>query len=540
MTSADGPDSPSPSESLPEALRGRLDQVLASILGIATEGIIVLDAAMRIVVFSEGAEAIFGYRAAEVLGSNIEILVPEDRRGVHRRHVTRFRSGGESSRAMLARTDIEGLCKDGRIVPVEIGLSRLAAGKDRLFTAIVRDVTDRREAEAALNRAVREATAANDAKSAFLAQMSHEIRTPLNGVLGMAQAMAREELAPRQQERLRVLRESGEALLAILNDILDISRIESGRMTLEDVEFDVGGLAHSVRETFSAVATQKGLAFSVSVTSGAAGTYRGDPLRLRQILSNLVSNALKFTDAGAVSVVLGASRGALVATVQDTGIGIPPDVLQRLFTKFEQGDASMSRRYGGTGLGLAICRDLAALMGGDIAVESTLGDGATFRLRLPLPRVRAPRRMAPPAPPSATVIMNPGERALRLLVAEDNPTNQAVIRAILEVVQIEPEVVADGQAAVEAWEDGHWDLILMDVQMPRMDGVTATSMIRGREAAEGLPRTPIVALTANAMEDQVREYRQAGMDLVVTKPIRAEELFAALSAILDDTRTAAG
>jgi PAS domain S-box-containing protein len=530
MSHAEGPESP---DSLPQALLGRLDQVLASILGIATEGIIVLDSTMRIVVFSEGAEAIFGYRAVEVLGRNIEILVPEDRRGAHQRHVTRFRSGTESSRAMLARSDIEGLRKDGRIVPIEVGLSRLATGKDRLFTAIVRDVTERREAEAALNRAVREATAANDAKSAFLAQMSHEIRTPLNGVLGMAQAIAREELAPRQQERLRVLRESGEALLAILNDILDISRIESGRMTLEDVEFDVGELAHSVRETFSAVATQKGLAFSVSVTPGAAGVYRGDPLRLRQILSNLVSNALKFTDSGAVKVTLSASDGDLVATVEDSGIGIPPDVLQRLFTKFEQGDASMSRRYGGTGLGLAICRDLAALMGGDISVESVMGEGATFCLRLPLPRVLSPRRAAPPAPSAAAAAISPADRPLRLLVAEDNLTNQAVIRAMLEVVHIEPDVVADGQAAIEAWQDGHWDLILMDVQMPRMDGVTATSVIRRREAAEGLSRTPIIALTANAMEDQVREYRQAGMDLVVTKPIRAEELFAALSAILE-------
>ncbi len=532
MSSADGLES-SP-DSLSEALHGRLDQVLASILGIATEGIIVLDDAMRVVIFSEGAETIFGYAAHEVIGQSIELLVPEDRRGAHRRHVTRFRAGTESSRAMFKRTDIEGLRKDGRIVPLEIGLSRLASGRDRLFTAIVRDVTERREAEAALNRAVREATAANDAKSAFLAQMSHEIRTPLNGVLGMAQAMAREELSPRQKERLRVLRDSGEALLAILNDILDISRIESGRMTLEEVEFDVGELAHSVRETFSAVAAQKGVSFSVSVTSAAAGAYRGDPLRLRQILSNLVSNALKFTDRGAVSVTLSAERGVLSATVQDTGIGIPPETLVRLFTKFEQGDASMSRRYGGTGLGLAICRDLAALMGGDISVESVVGEGAVFRLRLPLPRVRAPRRMSPPPPPSIAPApaAGPGERPLRLLVAEDNPTNQAVIRAILEVAEIDPHVVADGQAAIEAWQDAPWDLILMDVQMPRMDGVTATSMIRGREIADGLPRTPIIALTANAMEDQIREYRHAGMDMVVTKPIRAEDLFAALAAVL--------
>ncbi|PZQ64824.1 MAG: hybrid sensor histidine kinase/response regulator [Phenylobacterium zucineum] len=523
---------------MPPALAGRLDLVLASILGIATEGIIVLDDTMRIVVFSEGAEAIFGWTAAEVLGAGIDLLVPEDRRGVHRHHVTRFRAGSESTRAMFARTDIEGLCKDGRIVPLEIGLSRLASGRNRLFTAIVRDITDRRQTEAALTRAVQEATAANTAKSAFLAQMSHEIRTPLNGVLGMAQAMAREELSDRQRGRLRVLRESGEALLALLNDILDLSRIEAGRMTLEHVDFDVGEVAHSVRETFSAIAAQKGLSFEVTVEPGAAGLYRGDPLRLRQVLSNLISNALKFTDQGAVSVHIAPTPDGLVATVHDTGIGIPQEVLERLFSKFEQGDASISRRYGGTGLGLAICSELASLMGGSIAVESQAGEGAVFTLRLQLPRAEAAAPAAP-LPPPPTAPIPPADRPLRVLVAEDNPTNQTVIRAILEVVEIEPVVVEDGQAAVDAWEAGGWDLILMDVQMPRMDGVTATALIRGRERAEGLARTPIIALTANAMDDQVREYRQAGMDLVVTKPIRAEDLFAALSAMLDPAPAAA-
>ncbi len=522
---------------LPPALAGRLDLVLASILGIATEGIIVLDDALRIVVFSEGAEAIFGWQAAEVLGASIDVLVPEDRQGQHRHHVSRFRAGTESTRAMLARGDIEGRRKDGSAVPLEIGLSRLASGRNRLFTAIVRDVTAQRETEAALNLAAQEATAANAAKSAFLAQMSHEIRTPLNGVLGMAQAMAREELSERQRERLRVLRESGEALLALLNDILDLSRIESGRMALEEVEFDVGQVAGSVRETFSAIAAQKGLSFSVEVAPEAAGVYRGDPLRLRQILSNLVSNALKFTDQGAVSVRIAADGDGLVATIRDTGIGIPHDILVRLFSKFEQGDASISRRYGGTGLGLAICSDLAALMGGDVAVESAVGEGAVFTLRLPLTRVHEPQVVAPRTSPVPEALP-PGDHPLRVLVAEDNPTNQAVIRAILDAAQITPQVVDDGQAAVDAWESGAWDLILMDVQMPRMDGVTATAVIRGRERAEGLPRTPIIALTANAMDDQVREYRQAGMDLVVTKPIRAEDLFEALNTILEPAETA--
>jgi CheY-like chemotaxis protein len=397
----------------------------------------------------------------------------------------------------------------------------------RLIGAM-QNITERKQGEQALVKAKEEAEAATRAKSAFLATMSHEIRTPLNGVLGMAQAMARDELSGRQKERLDVIRQSGESLLAILNDVLDLSKIEAGKLELEATEFDIAELARAAHATFAATAQAKGVAFELTVERAAKGVYIGDSVRVRQILYNLVSNALKFTDKGHVKVTVGRERRALTITVCDSGIGIAPEKLTSLFQKFEQADASTTRRYGGTGLGLAICRDLAEMMGGTIRAEAQLGQGATFTVELPLKRSAraAPRRMRRTGKRLEAATME--GRALRVLAAEDNSMNQLVLKTLLSQIGVEPVIVADGRAAVAAWESQPWDLILMDVQMPEMDGPTATAIIRAREAGEGRPRTPIVALTANAMEHQVSEYRAAGMDDFVAKPIEAGRLYEAV------------
>ncbi len=395
----------------------------------------------------------------------------------------------------------------------------------------MQNITYRKAAEQALVQAKEEAESATRAKSAFLATMSHEIRTPLNGVLGMAQAMAMGDLAEQQRERLDVIRQSGEALLAILNDVLDLSKIEAGKLELEQAEFDIDETASSALGAFAATAQAKGLDFKLKVQPAARGVYRGDSVRVRQILYNLVSNALKFTEHGAVNVTVSRRRGGLRLVVSDSGIGVAADKLAGLFQKFEQADASMTRRYGGTGLGLAICRDLAQLMGGTISAKSAPGEGATFTVDLPLERVAdAPERLAPrPAEPTAHA-----ERvALRVLAAEDNGMNQLVLRTLLEQVGVEAVMVGNGREAVEAWAREPWDLILMDVQMPEMDGPTATGVIRARERAEGRARTPIVALTANAMAHQVSEYLQSGMDDFVAKPIEAGRLYAVIEAALE-------
>ncbi|HWA63159.1 MAG TPA: PAS domain-containing protein [Caulobacteraceae bacterium] len=388
------------------------------------------------------------------------------------------------------------------------------------------------QAERELIEAKERAEAGDAAKSAFLATMSHEIRTPLNGVLGMVQAMAQDELTPVQAERLDVIQKSGAALLAILNDLLDLSKIEAGRLVLEEGECDIGEIASGVAAASTTLATEKDIGFHLEVDPDARGVYRGDATRVRQILYNLVSNALKFTLEGEVRVRVSRQRAMLVVTVKDTGIGIAPDRMGALFDKFTQADASTTRLFGGTGLGLAICQELAGLMGGKVTAESELGVGSTFTVRLPLPRIGGPRgakareQTRPPPAPKIDV---------RILAAEDNPMNQLVLKTLLHQVGVEPVLVGDGREALQAWESGDWDVILMDVQMPVMDGPTAARAIREAEARTGRRRTPIIALTANAMSHQAETYQACGMDAVVAKPIETARLYAALEAVLAES-----
>ena len=415
-------------------------------------------------------------------------------------------------------------------------LVRDADGKHLRLIGAMQNVTERKKAEAAIVQAKEEAEAANRAKSIFLATMSHEIRTPLNGVLGMAQAMAADDLTPTQRSRLETIRQSGENLLVILNDVLDLSKIEAGKLELEVVDFELTPLIDGVKAAFDDMAARKGLGFVLDVKDDVRGIYRGDSTRLRQILLNLASNALKFTETGEVRVGVVRQGDQLAFSVRDTGIGIAPDRMARLFNKFEQADASTTRRFGGTGLGLAISRDLAGLMGGDIVFESREGAGSEFILTVRLARIGDERSVADPvdAPPAAFQ----AERPLRVLAAEDNSVNQMVLRTLLQQAGIEPVIVEDGAAAVSAWNDEDWDVILMDVQMPIMDGPTATRTIRMAEVEANRARTPIIALTANAMSHQVSEYLAAGMDAFIAKPIRVEDLFATLQAVLDKAEEA--
>ncbi len=395
---------------------------------------------------------------------------------------------------------------------------------DRLY------VNDRelRQTMQALVVARDDAEAANVQKSQFLANMSHEIRTPLNGVLAMTQIMALGELPAEQQVRLDIIKSSGEALLTILNDILDVSKIEAGMLELEIVEFDPERLARGAVGGFDGVADAKDLELVLTIDAEAAGPRLGDPARLRQILSNLISNALKFTHAGAVSVSLEGRRqdGAdrLLITVADSGIGMAADKLPLLFQKFTQLDASTTRRFGGTGLGLSICQELTEKMGGRIWAESVEGQGSTFYVDLPMPRAVAPAAEAG----ADEALPEDDGPPMRVLAAEDNLTNQLVLSTILEIFGAQLQIVDTGRAAVEAWAAGEYDVILMDIQMPEMDGITAAREIRKMEAAQNRPRTPIVAVSANAMSHQVDEYLEAGMDGHVAKPIELNKLHAAL------------
>jgi signal transduction histidine kinase/ActR/RegA family two-component response regulator len=380
-----------------------------------------------------------------------------------------------------------------------------------------------------------QAETAAKAKSEFLAVMSHEIRTPMNGVLGMTQALAATPLDPGQRKMLDVVRESGETLLMVLNDVLDMSKIEAGLMEMETIPFLPSKLAESARDLFGQRAAQKGLALHVAVDKAADDWRLGDPGRLRQILFNLVSNAIKFTETGEITLAIGGdAQGALTLMVRDTGIGIPADRRARLFEKFTQVDSSHTRLYGGTGLGLSISKAIAERMGGDIRVDSRVGAGSTFTVVLPLPRT------APVAPDTATTDGSPRmatapdapaegpDGALRILVAEDNPTNRFVLQTLFAPLGVTPDFAENGAIALDVWRAQHFDVILMDMQMPVMDGVAAMREIRRLERESGRARTPIVALTANAMAHQIEEQRAAGADAHAAKPIDLPALFAAI------------
>ncbi len=396
---------------------------------------------------------------------------------------------------------------------------------DMLLAAEMRSglLAEARALAEALQEQTKAAERANSAKSAFLATMSHEIRTPMNGVLGLAAILAGTDLTPAQREMLDVMIASGRLLMDILNDVLDLSKIESGRIDLEETAFDATELACGVRALFAPVAQGKGLALDVDIDAPQPWCL-GDPVRIRQILVNLVSNAIKFTDFGSVRVELRLrSRRAgplLEMVVRDSGIGMSTEAIGRLFKPFVQADSSTTRRFGGTGLGLAIARRLCGQMGGEIRVESRLGRGSVFTAAIPLGAASAPALEAAP---------DPGERdpelgAPHVLVVEDNATNQFVLSLFLDKLGMTFEIAQHGAEALIAWERRPYDVILMDIEMPVLDGLEATRELRRREQAQGRSYTPIIALSADAMLENRDMARLVGMDDFVTKPIELDSL----------------
>ena len=392
-----------------------------------------------------------------------------------------------------------------------------------------------------LRSAKEAAEAASRAKSKFLANMSHEIRTPMNGIIGMVDLTLVTPLTPGQRRSLETIQHSADALLNILNDILDISKIEAGRLELKDVDFDLRNEVLRIEEIFAQQALQKGLKLGTSIPPDLPDRLRGDPVRLRQILSNLIGNAIKFTDRGDVTVSLEktAEDGDAVGLrieVRDTGIGIAPADREEIFESFTQVDGGTTRRFGGTGLGLTISRQLAELMGGAIGVDSRPGGGSTFWFTARF--IKAADRERRPVPGGTALSPATSKRQYdaRVLLAEDNRVNQEVVSGILALFGLRTEVARNGREAVEAWRSGEFDLIFMDCQMPEMDGYEAARRIREQEVsgARGGRQTPIVALTAHALESDRQLSLAAGMDDHLSKPFRITQLESILERWLKD------
>jgi two-component system, sensor histidine kinase len=455
-------------------------------------------------------------------------------------------------------TELRMICKDGGykwVLSRARVVARTEDGQPHRMVGTTVDISARKALEHALEAARDEAEAANHSKSVFVANMSHEIRTPLNGVVGIAGALARTELTPVQREMVELVQSSGQMLDRMLSDILDQAKIEAGNFQLQIAPFDLRREVEAAAELMRARADEKGLRFRVDYAEAADGVYEGDAVRLRQVISNLASNAVKFTQDGEVAIrvdAAGSSSAGETAQVRieiaDTGIGFDAETAERLFSRFVQADGSISRQFGGTGLGLAICKTLIQLMDGRITAHSDPGRGSTFSVMIPLTRTvsqedyrrRARERQADAGASEPSPVL----ARMRVLLAEDHPTNQRVVQLILEPSGVELMVVDDGAQAVEAFIPGRFDLILMDMQMPVMDGLAATRAIRAAEAAAGAARVPIAMFSANAMDEHLAMAAAAGADLHIAKPITPERLLGGIEAVLEaaprETLAAAG
>jgi two-component system, NarL family, sensor histidine kinase EvgS len=560
----------------------RRERFQRSLLSAAQVAIIAMDGEGRWTVFNSFAERMLGWRADEVVGrvprhtggppqpddaplmisrTSSERIIAALNAKLGREIQHDWRGMYEMAEQELPPGEARLLHKDGHEVPVLLALAAVHDddGRRTGLIAVATDLTDRDRLEAELRASEARAQEANRAKSSFLATMSHEIRTPMIGVTGMVEILAHSRLDNDQRHALNVIQQSSQSLLQIIGDILDFSKIEAGRLEIAPSVVNLGAVVRSTVANYSGAASSKGLGLTCDIDERVAAAHRVDPLRLRQILSNFLSNAVKFTAKGSVEVALEWRGNAapseaqplgadlLCFRVTDTGIGVSTEAQQRLFQPFAQAEDDTTRRYGGTGLGLAICVRLAELMGGLVTMDSVPHVGTTMRLNLILPRAPqselptdsiVPGRVAAFTPRRLpTVEEAERERSLVLLV-DDHPTNRMVIARQLALAGYASESADDGLAGLERWRSGRYALLLSDIHMPHMDGYALATRIREEEQRRGLPRTPIIALTASALKGEAERCLAAGMDDYLAKPVAVAALAAAFQRWLPHTVTA--
>jgi PAS domain S-box-containing protein len=491
-----------------EASLHKSEAQLEAIVANTIDGLITIAPDGAILRYNRGCEAIFGYSEKEATGRNISLLIPaaghsqvDDHAGL--------------SLLVGKRREVLGRHKNGNPIDIEVAIAEISVGDEVLLTGVVQDVTERKKAERV--------------KSEFVSNMSHEIRTPLNSISGFTQLLLeRDDLFGEPRDQVEKIKNAASALITIVNDILDYSKLDEGKIALSPMPFSPAKLGRDCVSIVASIADRIDLPVSVDVDESLEdAVFIGDPHRLQQVLLNLLGNAIKFTNQGSVTLSIeeldaGEGGSTVRFAVADTGIGIRSEDLQHLFQRFSQVDSSISRNYGGTGLGLAICKKLVALMGGKIRVASKLGEGSTFSFCVPLRRAASDTLPEPEDTRSGKPIA--GRRLI--LVVEDIELNQEIAVAMLEGAGHYVEVADNGAEAVRMIRDKSYDLILMDIQMPVMDGVTATKTIRAMKGDAG--RVPIIAMTANVLPDEVRRFFAAGMNGHIRKPVDRNDLIVAV------------
>jgi PAS domain S-box-containing protein len=545
--------------------RKHAEQQFADMFEFAPDALVLTDMQATIIMLNHQAEILFGYSKQELIGQAIDVLIPKGRDEERRNMRQRFLNSAMRPRPLggMSRKDLRGVAKDGRIFPVEISLSPMQSQNGMVIAAAIRDVSARqqvmeqlmltaKELEAAhaqveeervqLATRVEERTAqlriANRAKDSFLATMSHEIRTPLGGLLGMMELLSLTSLDADQIETLQTARNSGKGLLRIVDDILDWSKIEAGKLNLAPRPAAILPMLKGVAATYGPLASAKGIQLRYHLDESLRQAYLFDPLRLSQILNNFTSNAIKFTATGSVEVsahLYSQQEGCdeVRFTVKDTGVGIDQVHLERLFLQYEQASADTARMYGGTGLGLSICRSLAELMEGNISVESRSGSGSTFSftVRLPVANQATQRDMLLQDARGEEVVAQVEAQAIKLhhdgvsiLVVDDHPVNRMLLKQQLEQLGLHADIAAYGIVALALWQTRHYDMVITDCHMPEMDGYELTRAIRDIELQDQRARTPIVAWTANVMFEEEGRCKLAGMDDLLTKPTELAQL----------------